>query len=211
MFPNHSRETTFVYHWVWNKLYSIYVGRTSSIHLCSLLCLAYFLRAKRMEAWDRATSAVHSLNPLWSLWVPSYAIQSSQCPCHLPKSYEWDFQGHVKPVYHHLHWRHTNLLSEPFRSSLPCHPSPPMSPSPQPVPQAGNCEFHTTSVQFLGYHISNNSVKMDQGKVHAPVHHQSQHLFIWSGCSAVPAGNPLRLHPCAYFSQKLSKIVTKHR
>ncbi|KAK3557290.1 hypothetical protein QTP70_026691 [Hemibagrus guttatus] len=48
--------------------------------------------------------------------------------------------------------------------------------------KAEKCAFHQSLVQFLGYIIDHSGVRMDERK----------------------QGNPRKLHPCAFFSRKLS-------
>ncbi|KAK3542068.1 hypothetical protein QTP86_011365 [Hemibagrus guttatus] len=71
------------------------------------------------------------------------------------------------------------------------------------------CEFHRTTVTFLGYVISHQGVEMDVGKVRvvtewpAPVMVNASS----SGLGAVLSqrhGNPGKLNPCAFYSQKLT-------
>ncbi|KAK3513653.1 hypothetical protein QTP70_028807, partial [Hemibagrus guttatus] len=90
--------------------------------------------------------------------------------------------------------------------------------------KAEKCVFHQSSVQFLGYVIDHSGVRMDEKKAFdklkttfttAPllVHPNPELLFIVevdASTTRVGAvlsqqqGNPRKLHPCAFFSRKLS-------
>ncbi|KAK3553768.1 hypothetical protein QTP70_009183 [Hemibagrus guttatus] len=90
--------------------------------------------------------------------------------------------------------------------------------------KAEKCVFHQSSVQFLGYVIDRSVVRMDEKKAFnklktvlttAPllVHPNPELPFIievdvlTTGVGAVLSqqqGNPRKLHPCAFFSRKLS-------
>ncbi|KAK3520974.1 hypothetical protein QTP86_001847 [Hemibagrus guttatus] len=90
--------------------------------------------------------------------------------------------------------------------------------------KAKKCVFHQSTVQFLGYIINRSGVRMDERKAFeklktvfttAPllVHPDPELPFIvevdtsTTGVGAVLSqqqGNPRKLHPCAFFSRKLS-------
>ncbi|KAK3564749.1 hypothetical protein QTP86_024968, partial [Hemibagrus guttatus] len=89
--------------------------------------------------------------------------------------------------------------------------------------KAEKCAFHQSSVHFLGYIIDRSGVRMDERKVAAPHNHkgapavpgppqpraaircQGRRLDLGVGAVLLQQqGNPPVLHPCAFFSRKLS-------
>lgn len=105
------------------------------------------------------------LYSLWAFRIFGNAVWPHQCPCILPTPHEPQLPRYARHIHYYLPRWHPHLQPRLEDSPVTCHTSP-RSPLPNPLyAKASKCKFHQTSVEFLGFVVSDQDLSMDTKKV----------------------------------------------